>query len=244
MRSIKILLCNSQISAKTEEILKKNKYRIFYIPKCSSLAKPVCSHPDMLFSITDERTILTDGNYFAENAEFFNQLSKIGLKTVCSEKRLSDKYPNDILFDAVKTDKILIGNLKYTAPELFSEGIRSINVKQGYALCSTLLMKNSAITSDKGIYNAISENGYRVLQISSGDIYLNGYDCGFIGGASIVLEKENIVVFFGKIKKHRDGEKIVNFCEDQGYSVVFDKETELSDFGGAKVLNYVYNFED
>lgn len=231
-----ILLCSEKMSDTVIGIFRSLQYDIAYIPKCRSLSGPVSSHPDMLFSLHSDSCILTDRNYYLANEGFFKFLEEKGIKFCLSERKLSEKYPFDILFDAIKTDKILIGNLKYTAPELFTENIKAVNVRQGYALCSTLLMKDAAVSADKGICDALVDNGYDVLKISPGNIVLDGYDCGFIGGASAVLEERRAVVFFGNIEKHPDGGKIVRFCESKGYGVYFDGAVSLTDLGGVKAL--------
>ena len=189
-----------------------------------------------LFSVIGKRHIITDKEYFCENADFFSRLSEKGVRISVSEKSLSEKYPSDVLFDAIRTEKLLIGNLKYTAPELFGEGVKAINVKQGYALCSTLLLSGAAVSADKGVSDALCENGCDVLRITSGGIRLDGYGYGFIGGASAVLEREKAVLFFGNVYGHADGERIVRFCEDKGYKVYCDENTPLTDCGGVKVI--------
>ena len=232
----RILLCSGDIPKGISEILETLRYEVMRIPESHVLAKPVALHPDMLFSLVGKRTILTDKAYCLSNAAFFKALEEKGVKVTVSKSSLSEKYPLDILFDAIKTEKLLIGNLKYTAPELFSDGITCVNVKQGYALCSTALLKDAAITADKGIADALEENGYDVLRISPGGIALNGYDFGFIGGASAVLEDAKAVVFFGDIKRHPSGNDIILFCKKNGYKVYFDDSFPLTDYGGAKEL--------
>ncbi len=232
----KILLCSELLPRKLADILKGFNYDVVCVPKCKCLARQVSSHPDMLFSIIGERHLLTDYNYYEENKDFFDVLTQKGVKISFSEKRLSEKYPYDVLFDAIKTEKLLVGNLKYTAPELFSKGVKAVNVRQGYALCSTLLMQTAAVSADAGICKVLKENGYNVLQINEGDVALKGYGHGFIGGASAVLDDKKAVVFWGNIGAHRDGDRIVGFCKENGYTVYCEESLPLTDYGGAKVI--------
>lgn len=232
----RILLCSRELFGEYTEVLENFGYTVMRVPSCDALSAPVSLHPDMLFSALEDGSLLTDRNYFINNAPFFDELQEAGVKIVTSERALSAEYPSDILFDAIKTDKLLVGYLKYTAPELFSDGVRAVNVKQGYALCSTLLLENAAISADAGICRALGENGYKVLKISPGGIALNGYGCGFIGGASAVLNDSKTAVFFGNLSAHTDGEEIISFCREQGYKVYFDARLPLTDFGGAKTV--------
>ena len=78
------------------------------------------------------------------------------------------------------------------------------------------------------------EHGCNVLLIQPGHIALPGYDCGFIGGASFVYE--NKVIFFGNIEKHPDYTEISAFIDEAGYETVYEKNTPLTDLGGAVVL--------
>lgn len=231
-----LLLCSPDMKSNTGKIFRDMGLKIIDIPKSMVLSEAVSSHPDMLFSVIDEKTLLTDKSYYNENKTFFKTLEESGVKILCSEQSLSGKYPGDVLFDAIKTEKLIVGRLDFTAKELFSEKIKAFNVKQGYALCSTLLLKGAAVTADKGICRVLENNGYDVLKISEGGIKLDGYDYGFIGGASAVLETQKTVVFFGNVKKHKDGERILAFCEKHGYKTVFSEEDELSDMGGVKVI--------
>lgn len=232
----KNLLCSVDLPKPTVRIFNDLQYDAVFVPKCRFLSPAVASHPDILFSVIGERQILTDYNYLKENEAFFQTLAEKGVEITACKQRLSEKYPCDVLFDAIKTDRLLVGNLKYTAPELFVGSAKAVNVKQGYALCSTLLMENAAVCADKGICSVLSENGYNVLQITPGDILLEGCDYGFIGGASAVLEDIKTVVFFGNVRAHPDGEKIISFCRKNGYAVCFDESLPLTDYGSVKII--------
>ena len=232
----KILLYGSGVPNSITDVFKAFRYDVMQVPKCSLIAEAVSTHPDMLFSVIGEGRVITDRGYFAANKTFFDALKKKGVTVTLSERSLSDKYPNDILFDAIRTERLLVGNLKHTVPELFGDGIKAVNVRQGYALCSTLLLDGAAISSDVGICDALRKNGYEALQIQSGGIRLNGYGYGFIGGASAVLQREKAVLFFGNVYKHPDGERIVRFCEERGYKVYCDEGTPLTDCGGVKII--------
>ena len=232
----KILLYGSGVPSSITDLFTDFGYDAMQIPKCSLIDEAVSAHPDMLFSVLGEGCVITDSGYFAENRAFFDTLARRAVTVKLSERALTKKYPGDVLFDAIRTEDLLIGNLKHTAPELFGAGVRAVNVKQGYALCSTLLINGAAVSADLGICSALRENGYDVLQITPGEILLNGYAYGFIGGASAVLERERAVLFFGNVYKHPDGEKIVRFCEGKGYRVYYDKDTPLTDCGGVKII--------
>jgi len=77
-------------------------------------------------------------------------------------------------------------------------------------------------------------NGIDCILVSKDDIYLPGYDCGFIGGASVVLDDK--VCFFGDVKKHRDYEKMLEFVRKYDKDVISLSDEKLTDIGGAVVV--------
>lgn len=131
----------------------------------------------------------------------------------------------------------LYGNLSSIDTNLLDycikNNIKTVNVNQGYARCSTLVLNNNAaVTSDLSIEKALKNNGVEVLLISSGNIVLDGYNYGFIGGASGKID-ENTVAFFGDIENHPDYNNIENFCWKHNVSIkVICKDIPLTDIGG------------
>lgn len=230
-----ILLCSPLLSENVKKIFHSLDCETLCVPPCKSLAVPVSFHPDMLFAALGDRCLLTDRGYMEDNAEFFSRLGRLTDIKV-SEKTLAPEYPNDILFDAATNEDTLFGRLEHTAPELLEKYKVRIDVKQGYARCSTVMLSNAAISADKGLCDKISDCGLDILRISEGYITLSGYGYGFIGGASAVLEQIKTVVFFGDVSAHKDGKKITAFCEEHGYRVLYPKGEPLCDNGSAQVV--------
>ena len=207
----------------------------FEIPECPRLDKPVAYHPDMLFSELSDGTIVTEGAYYSENKAFFESLPfHHRIKPVATE--LAPKYPFDVAFDVVRHSGLVIGKTQYIAPEIIADAAAAVDVKQGYALCSVLKAETFAVTAYKSLYNALVDNNCETLLISGKYIVLNGYDCGFIGGASCVVEKLKTVVFFGNLEMHEDFLKIKEFIESRGYKIMYPKDMPLEDFGGVKII--------
>lgn len=152
-------------------------------------------------------------------------------------KKAGNKYPEDILLNFLYLNNTLYGKLSAIDKNLLDyckeNNIRTVNIKQGYARCSTLVLnKKAVITSDLSIEKALKKDGVEVLLISSGSIVLDGYDYGFIGGASGKIE-ENTIAFFGNVTSHPDYKKIENFCENHNISIkIICKDMPLTDIGG------------
>ena len=178
---------------------------------------PINSHPDIIYCK------LNDNEVF-----------------VGDENLLSSKYPGDIRYNACSTGKYLIHNLKYTDEKLLKRakelGLKLIDVKQGYTKCSIVVIdEDSVITYDEGISKVLSSKGLNVLLISPGNVKLEGYDTGFIGGASGKIEDE--IVFNGNLKLHSDFDRIEKFISSRGLKLKYFTEYELTDIGSIIVIN-------
>lgn len=229
-------LCSPYLPKEVREILRSLGGRGFDIPECPRLAKPVAAHPDMLFSELSDGTLLTEGKYFSENKAFFEGLPFYA-KIKPSSTVLSPEYPRDVAFDVVRHRGAVIGKAEYMAEEIKRDAAAIIDVKQGYALCSVLKTERFAITADKHLCNALIDNDCEILFNSRNNIILNGYNCGFIGGASCCVEEAKAVVFFGNAEELSEFEKIKSFIEGFGYELKYPKNIPLEDFGGVKIVS-------
>ena len=156
-----------------------------------------------------------------------------------SEKKCQKKYPNDIALNVLSVNKTVFCNLKHTAKEILeyarNNNYNMVNVNQGYASCSTLVVGDKyAITADKGILNALKAENIDCLLINENGIRLDGYDYGFIGGSSAVIG--NTVYFFGSLDNHPSSKEIKAFLEERKVEYVEITNDVISDFGGAKTF--------
>lgn len=147
---------------------------------------------------------------------------------------LSPAYPGDIAYNAACTGKYLIHNLRYTAPGILQyaekAGMVLIDVKQGYAKCSTVIVdEDSIITYDRGIAKACSSAGVDVLAIRPGHVLLPGFDTGFIGGASGRID--DTICFNGDLSAHPDSRDITDFISERGLRIRSFREWPLTDIG-------------
>lgn len=160
--------------------------------------------------------------------------------TLCDcRKKVGKCYPENVLLNCLYLGNKLYGRLDAVdpvVPEYCAEhGIETVNVKQGYARCSTLVInENAAVTADKSIEKALKNNGVKVLLISPGHIRLEGFNYGFIGGAG--FSDNGKTFFFGDITKHPDFNKIKAFCDDYNSKLEILCNTEpLTDIGGVVI---------
>ncbi|MEG0291192.1 MAG: hypothetical protein RR495_00680 [Anaerovoracaceae bacterium] len=149
-----------------------------------------------------------------------------------NKSKISYSYPGNIIYNACSTGKYFIHNLKYTDKDLLytatSLNQELINIKQGYAKCNILpINENSIITSDLGIAKKCSN--LDVLIISPGHIKLKGFDTGFIGGTSGIID--GTVVFNGDLSSHPDFKKIKDFITNKGLCIKYFDSYPLEDIG-------------
>ena len=174
---------------------------------------PIGTHPDLYFC---QMSCSDNGDVFSGTA------SKVG-----------QKYPGDCIYNAASTGRFFIHNTNITDPELLDAAkahqLDIIHVRQGYTKCSCVVVdENSIITSDAGIARAC-RNKMDCLLISPGHVILEGYDYGFLGGASGRLE--DTIIFNGDLQAHPDREKIRSFITERGLKIKYFDSYPLTDIG-------------
>ena len=202
------------------------------------LDAPVSSHADMLICVLD-KTVFCYKEHYLENESVFNEIISCGYKIVFVEKICQKDYPNDIALNVLKVNNTVFCNLKHTAKEILeyaqNNNYKLVNVNQGYASCSTLVLSNKcAITADKGIFSALKAENVDCLLIDENGIRLDGYSYGFIGGSSAVIG--NTVYFFGSLDNHPSSNEIKAFLKERMVEFVEIDDNYISDFGGAKTF--------
>ena len=143
-------------------------------------------------------------------------------------------YPEDCICNAACTGKYFIHRLDITDKDLLETaddlGMTMIDVPQGYTKCSVLVVDDdSIITSDRGIEKSCTKAGMDVLLIRPGNIVLDGFKYGFIGGASGRIE--DMILFEGDITAHPDYETIYGFITSRGLDIEYNTDMTLTDIG-------------
>lgn len=175
-------------------------------------------------------------SHIIRNDELVKKITNRGIEVICCKREQSCAYPKDINLCSCISGDYLIHNTDHT-DEAIIDSCRHkiINVKQGYANCMILALGKRIITADNGIASICAINEIDVLKISSGGIMLEGFEEGFIGGASFVYE--GTVFFTGDIFMHPDGERIVDYIGDAGYEICCLNDGNLIDIGSAVLLD-------
>ena len=222
----------------SNEVAKKTNIPVLPLKSFELLDSPVSTHADMLIFVIDKKIFCYE-DYYLNNKKIFDDAESEGYEIERLNINCEKNYPKDVSLNILKIGKTLFANLKHASKEVLKYAIENgydvVNVKQGYSACSTLVIDdNTAITADKGIYEAIKSVGKDATLISPGGVGIEKYDYGFIGGAGFVLD--GAVWFFGDIQKHADFGKISQKIDELKMKIFTIRDGYVFDFGGAKVI--------
>lgn len=190
-------------------------------------------HADMqMLVINSYAFIPQDGLYLKRIAENNNYTP-----IICEP--IGGNYPKCVALNAA-----LVGNKLICKADALSKMVQSyceeqkieiLNVRQGYAKCSTLVLNDNAIiTADVSICKVARTAQIDVHCIRPGYINLEGADYGFVGGSSFVIG--DTVVFFGDISTHPDSEAIISFINNYNMKYISLFDGMLTDVGGGVIL--------
>lgn len=233
------MLCfiDYRTTKKEKETLVSLGAKIIEIPKSPDLYDAISGHPDIQINIIDrnKKKILINKNL---SDDFKKLISYYNISYIETKNSLNSNYPNNIILNSLNLENYFIHNLKFTDPNLLDlvKDKKLINVKQGYTNCSVLKVNEKAfITSDNGIYKKLVKENFDVLLIPPGDIVLDGFDYGFIGGAGGLIS-DNTLVFFGSLDKFVYGNLIKNFLKKHNINPIYLSNDKLHDRGSILYL--------
>lgn len=217
-----------------EDFMNYTKYldiEVFPINPNKCFDSRVCTHADLsVFHLGGNKIILHN------QPELSIKLKQIGMDvTEIISNECNVKYPGDCTLNCFILGQAIFAKQCITDKNiLLYASVNSLSfadVKQGYAKCSTIPVdENSFITDDSSIYKKGKELGFDCILVSKGDVKLNGFEYGFIGGCAFKPNKDKLA-FFGDITKHRDYKKIKDFALSKGITVEYLTKHDLYDLG-------------
>ncbi len=192
-----------------------------------NLMKGLDTHPDILLHPLPSGELVVD----MDNFEYYKKIFP-DKKILPSHSSLSKKYPKDVPLNAFTFKNYFIHNLKFTDQVLLdyykNSAYELINIKQGYGKCSSLVTSDFIITSDGGIYESLKDF-IPIYKINHGEIKLQNFNYGFIGGASGVYGKK--IFFTGDFSHHSSYEEILKIIKKYDYEIEILSKDPLEDFG-------------
>lgn len=232
------LLIGERYKGKLAQSLAAQGIEVLWLPDDPALDPRLAGHADLLAYASGDRIVVAEGIYSTNSfSSIVNILTNMGYAVRPTGSPRDMKYPADAGLCVCRTGKYAIYN-----PETVDAAAREliggvpVTVSQGYAKCAAAIVNDhSIITADAGVSRAAKTAGMDVLDITPGHVALDGYDYGFIGGASFKLSK-NVVAFTGTLDKHPDKERILRFLAGRGQEAVFLTPEPIFDIGGAICL--------
>lgn len=213
-KKVRAVIIDARINRDIEENLAGMGIEAIKTVRHPSLYTAISYHPDIVLCPVGGGRIVAAPEMY----EFYKKaLACYRVKLIKGDTVLSGNYPFNIAYNIASVGNKAILYSRYADPvvmrELINNIVEFIEVKQGYAKCSTAVVnENALITSDKGIAHKAGQRGIDVLLIRSGYIQLEGFDYGFIGGCCGRISEDSIA-FAGDISFHPDGEEIRKFLE-------------------------------
>lgn len=228
----------SKLDDNAKNSLSEMGFDVIDFNKNRSVDYRVAHHADLSFFDCGDGTVFVA----KEMAEYKSIIENLGYHVKIIDRQLGRFYPNDVLLNCVSLGDILVCNVNTVYKgilEHFSSR-KIINVKQGYTKCSVIPINNRAIiTDDESIAVKCEKCNIDVLYVHKGSVLLDGFDYGFIGGASGKV-KNDTVVFNGDIATHSDCATLLSFFSKHNIKVVSLSNGKLKDIGSIIAFNRRY----
>lgn len=224
------VLISPRADQKILNFFKNNGYEVYHFEEMDHVYSSISDHLDT-FMIKIDDTYVIDPEFYKHNKDLIDSLA---IRYVLGNESVASAYPGTVRYNCLVGEDYLIHNLKYTDEKIkeLSSSKKTIDVKQGYCNCSICKVgEEGFITSDKGIFKSLINNGFDMLLIEEGHIKLRDQEYGFIGGASSTL-KDGSILFLGDIRNHPSFDEIHEFLERKGVSYSFIQDFEMIDLGG------------
>jgi len=204
--------------------LEKFDNKIFFSKDCPWIYNPVNTHPDLQIHFAKNNLAFVPPELF----EYYKSILPDYMKIKIGNKSLGGSYPEDVAYNIARIGNFVVANENYADEHIMSyyrqNNFKIINIKQGYAKCNVCTDGRVAVTEDEGIYKKLCENGVKTLLISPGNVKLDNFPYGFIGGASGYVK--NKIVFCGKVS-----EEVICFFKENGTDVFSLDMENLTDYG-------------
>lgn len=171
---------------------------------------------------------------FLKNSQLFDNIEIPEVELLTVPDPTGKAYPMDAGLNFCLIGRKLIYNPNTANCAVVSKlDCEMIPCKQGYTKCSICVVdENAIITADTKIAQIAAENGIEALLVEKDIAALDGFEYGFIGGASFKIDR-NKIAFTGIIKNTDEKNKIESFLSRRGIEAIYLTEHELFDIGSA-----------
>lgn len=224
---IKLIIADSRMPEKAKNNL-ESFGKVLWLEPQQIVYESIAAHPDIFFFQNDNTLII------APNApeRWMNYLQKMQVDFEIGEKKLGAKHPETVFYNAVKSGKHLIHNLKFSDSSILNyfEKENQINVNQAYTRCNLIpLDENHFITSDLGIEKILLKHNFDVLFIDPRQVSLSNQNNGFFPGCCGLIDHTLLVC--GSTKNLREKQQLDFFLKKNDVTLVELYDGPLVDVG-------------
>ena len=221
-----------------ENALYENNLEPIWMPDNPCVDPRLSGHADLSVNKFSENDVVL--SEYLRNSELFRRLKGLNYTIFFTKNADSPEYPYDAGLNVCQIADNLIYNSKSICEELNNQfrdiPFNRIDCKQGYTKCSVCIVnENAIITADRVIAEKAETAGMDVLLTDNSIVELNGFGCGFIGGATFKISEFQIA-FTGTIDCMLEKNAIENFLNQRGIEVVYLTQNKLFDIGGAILI--------
>lgn len=209
------------------------------MPILQSVLEGLRQHTDMGMHMTPQGLVIEPSIH----DEMKKKLLDVGVSSdwiIKGGNLLSVKYPFDIAYNCICVNQHLFHHAMTDSKilKIYEEcGCLAHPVKQGYVKCATLIVgKNAVITEDTNLYKHFKEAGLVTLLIPKGEVKLQGFDYGFIGGAGGYYGGN--LYLNGSLAHHSSGDIIEAFVINQGTEIIELHQGLLEDIGSIFIFDF------
>lgn len=235
---VKRVIVDYRTDYKIINSLEKKNIKVYLTCEMRNLSFAVKGHADMsICHVGGNRFICEPSAY----EYYINTLNIDGIEIIKGSSTLESTYPHDIAYNIawISSNKI-IHMSKYT--DIFVKSnvnnVAIIDTKQGYSKCNVCVVSDNAIiTSDESIYRNALKNEIDALKISNGNISLNGYEYGFIGGATGLISNDTLALT-GNVHLLPECDKIIDFCRKYNVKIESLSNDMPVDIGSIIPISY------
>lgn len=227
------LIIGERYLPKLRESLENQGVSVLWLPDNPDMDSRLAGHADLSVFMPKPGTLVIAKGM---RSDIVNILTNRGCRVFFAHEQ-GKTYPADAGLCLCATGRYTIYNPKTADAVAVSlmTGV-PIAVNQGYTKCSVCVVSDDAIiTADSAIASRAADAGMDVCQIQPGHILLEGFDYGFIGGASFLLNEKRLA-FTGTLEQHPDKERVFAFLAKHGVEPVFLTNEPVFDIGGAVAL--------
>lgn len=227
--AVKTVLLGRRYADRLAEPLAVQGVQVIAVDGWEGLDPRVAEHADMLAHH------LGEGDWVACESAAKALRSVENIRIFPANVRFLATYPDDIALNILRLGDCAYGRFDVACSTLLEHlscrGVEQVSVNQGYAKCSVCVVsRHAAITSDSGLAAAMRSRGVDVLEIEPDGIRLDGYDRGFIGGASGLIAPDKLA-FTGRLDGLRSHLRIKEFLAKHHVRPIELTDGELFDVG-------------